>query len=435
MRLRRPIVLFAIAALVAMVFAACSEPALTPAPTATRIPIFPPTATPVSTQTVAQPTITPTTTVRSSQAPTPTRSPTAVPTVMPSPLATLSPTQVGPTRSFALGFTDFPHEVSIPALVAAYEVIERDGDLMTMHFDDGIPWPEALAGDEYNAEYMAEVNGKAGIAPPDHVMFLAITPISFDRDALASYRGQTVNEPLPAPWDSYSFDHPDVIEAFIKHAERMIAIYSPDYFAYAIEANILYHNRPDLWPAFLTFAESVYSAIKESHPNLPIFVTLQAEWFNRDRAAQTAGINHLLPFTDMISVSSYPFIDAQPVAEIPVDYFSSMADLAPGKPFAISETSWPAEDVTDPYPVLIPGSPESQQQYVERLFNDAEALEAQFINWFFTRDFDKQWEDVLSAHPAATTLRLWRDTGLYDGEGSPRIALDTWREALLLPRI
>lgn len=434
MEFRRPAPLFIVTSVAALVFAACSEPVLAPAPTATGVPIFPATATASPTHTVTPTTgtttATPLPTQRSMQSPTPTPSPTPLPTPSPAPTSTPE----GPSRSFALGFTDFPHEVSIEALLAAYDVIERDGDMVTMHFDDGIPWPEALAGDEYDAEYMAEVNGKAGVIPDGHVVFLAITPIAFDRDALASYRSTAVNQPLPAPWDGYSFDHPNVIDAFINHAERMIAIYSPDYFAYAIEANILYNNRPDLWPAFLSLAEQVYAAIKQSHPELPVFITLQAEWFNRDREAQSAAIRQLLPFTDMIAVSSYPFIDDAGVDQLPIDYFSALADLAPEKPFAIAETSWPAEDVTEPYPVLLPGSPSAQQDYVERLFADAETLDAEFINWFFTRDFDKQWEDVLSTHPAATTLRLWRDTGLYDGDGNPRPALGTWREALELLR-
>lgn len=40
-------------------------------------------------------------------------------------------TPSGPQRSFALGFTDFPHELSIAALLEAYAVIERDGEHAT----------------------------------------------------------------------------------------------------------------------------------------------------------------------------------------------------------------------------------------------------------------------------------------------------------------
>ncbi len=36
--------------------------------------------------------------------------------------------------------------------------------------------------------------------------------------------------------------------------------------------------------------------------------------------------------------------------------------------------------------------------------------------------------------PDASLIRLWKDTGLYRGDGSPRPARDTWRAALARPR-
>jgi hypothetical protein len=358
--------------------------------------------------------------------------PEATPTE--TPRLTPTPTFAGPTRTFALGFTDFPHQLSIEALLEAYAVIERDGDLATLHFDDGVPWPEALAGEAYPKSYQDEVNGKASLVPSSHLVYLAITPISFGRDGLASYRGATANEPLPAPWDGYTFDQPDVVDAFAAHAERMIETYSPDFFAYAIEANMLYANRPDLWPAFLALAEATYDSVKASHPELPVFVTLQAELFHQEPAAQTAAIAQLLPFTDLIAVSTYPFIEELDVAEIPPRYFADLAELAPEKPFAVAETGWPAENVGLPYPATLPGSDEAQRTYVERLLREAEEMDMAFVTWFFTRDYDAQWEEFLSAHPAAATLRIWRDNGLYTGEGEPRSALASWREALAKPR-
>ena len=71
---------------------------------------------------------------------------------------------------------------------------------------------------------------------------------------------------------------------------------------------------------------------------------------------------------------------------------------------------------------------------MERLLDEAEALDAAFVTWFFTRDFDAQWEQYMSARSDAATLRIWRDNGLYDGAGNPRPALAAWREALERPR-
>lgn len=349
----------------------------------------------------------------------------------------------GPTsRGYALGFTDFPHANSVAAVNEAFAIIARDGDMAVMHFDDGVPWQEALDGvnhvtpytQNYAADYLASINFKKSAIPSGHVVYLAVTPLSFSRDTLAAHRGNAGNEPLALPWSGYAFDHPDVIAAFGAHCENMIAAFAPDYFAYAIEANMLQSMNASQWPAFVKLAQATYTAIKARHPNLPVFVTLQASFFHADIAGQTAAIGQLLPYTDFIAVSGYPYTDQNDPRKLAVDYFSAVADLAPRKPFAVAETAWPAEDVTSPYPVTIPASPAGQQIYVQRLLQDADELSARFVTLFFTQDFDEFWDSDFKNLPGASLVRLWRDTGLYDGAGNARPALDTWRQSLARPR-
>jgi hypothetical protein len=252
----------------------------------------------------------------------------------------------GETRSFALGFTDYPYSLAPEAYGETVEIVRRDADMAAMHFDDGVPWQEALSAATYAPGYVAELNARAAAMPSGHVVYLAITPIAFSRDGLAAHRGETGNEPLVPPWDTYHFDTPEVIEAFTAHAENMIGIFAPDNFAYAVEANMLLDLAPDEWTAFVTLAREVYTRLKARYPDLPCFVTLQADSFHANRPHHTAAIAQLLPYTDFIAVSSYPYGSTADPGLLPADHFSALADLAPDKPFAVAETGWPAEDVT-----------------------------------------------------------------------------------------
>jgi hypothetical protein len=54
------------------------------------------------------------------------------------------------TRSFHLGFTPFPYAISNEAVEYTYERIAEDADLIVHHFDNGVPWTEALAGESYH---------------------------------------------------------------------------------------------------------------------------------------------------------------------------------------------------------------------------------------------------------------------------------------------
>lgn len=346
-----------------------------------------------------------------------------------------SATPAGEPRTFAMGFTDFPHARRLDAVTDAWAVIARDGDMAVMHFDDGVPWAEALAGAPYPSPYAEELTARARAIPSGHVRYLAVTPIAFARDGLAPRRGGAGTEPLEAPWDRRHFDDPEVVTAFANHCERMIGIFDPHYFAFAVEVNILARLAPADWPAFLVLAREVYGRVKARHPALPVFLTLQADVFHSDPARQRTAIEPLLPFTDVIAVSTYPFQERSDPRALRADHFTALAALAPSKRVAVAETAWPAEAVTAPYPVPIPATEEDQRLYVERLLDDAGRLRALFVTWFFTRDYDVLWDEEMHLVPDAPLLRLWKDTGLYTGDGRPRPALASWRRWLSRPRV
>ena len=94
-----------------------------------------------------------------------------------------------PPRSYALGFTDFPHARSFEAVAAAQRVVRTDGDLIALHFDDGVPWEEAFRGAPYPAGFREDLERRAASLPAGHVRYLAVTPIAFARDRLAPRRG------------------------------------------------------------------------------------------------------------------------------------------------------------------------------------------------------------------------------------------------------
>ena len=149
---------------------------------------------------------------------------------------------------------------------------------------------------------------------------------------------------------------------------------------------------------------------------------------------QTRAIAELLPYADMVAISAYPFTQQPDPQALRPDLFSALAGLAPGKRVAVAETGWPAESVGAPYPIPIPASDETQRLYVERLLADADRLEAAFVMWFFTRDYDGFWESDIQFLPEAPLLRLWKDCGLYAGDGRARSGLAVWRRALARPR-
>lgn len=99
------------------------------------------------------------------------------------PIPTTDP--LAPPRSFYLGFTPFPYDATTDAVLFIYERLVIDGDIIAHHFDDGVPWPEALSGEPYSERLQGDWEFRKQNTPSEHKVYLAITPIRLMRDGLA----------------------------------------------------------------------------------------------------------------------------------------------------------------------------------------------------------------------------------------------------------
>lgn len=339
------------------------------------------------------------------------------------------------TRAFALGFTPFPYEISFDAVLYTYETLAQNADLISHHFDNGVPWVEALAGDGYSQHVRDDWNLRLSQTRPDDLVLVAVTPIRFDRSGLASYCGDGDDMPLPPPWDSYSFDHPDVVEAFYNYSEDIIAYFDPDFFNMGIEVNLLMKIAPTQWDAYLTLHREVYARLKEAHPNLPVFVSvtgidLLPGYTDADATAQARALADILPYTDLLGLSMYPYMTRYMTNEIPQDMFDRLAALT-NLPLAITETGYPAQsfgiNAENGIQLEFDSTPEKQAAYIDLMLNEAQEHHMRFVINFVLRDYDALWQQLGGREDLTIA---WRDTGLIAEDSIERPALAIWREWL-----
>ncbi len=199
------------------------------------------------------------------------------------------------TRHFMMGFTPFPYEISQQAVDETYQNIIGDGDMVLAHFDNGIPWDEALNDLPFPDNVQYDIYQVASRIPGDHKIFLTTTPNHTDRETLAHYwNSNGTQQPLPSPWNSYSFNHPDVISAFINYCERLIDAIQPDYFAYGIEVNGGLKENTQNYEDFLVLADTVYQRLKQDYPDLPVMMTFQDQSYNKTKAELLQITQHLM---------------------------------------------------------------------------------------------------------------------------------------------
>jgi hypothetical protein len=336
-------------------------------------------------------------------------------------------------RSFYMGFTTWPYAFTDSAVQYTSEKANALGDLLAFHFDNGVPWNEALANTNYPQHILDDITAKASQVKPGHQLYVSLSALQTSRTAIALYRNTGDNQQLPSPWDTISFDNPMVASAYVNYCSFLIDQLHPIYFNYGMESNS--HSwTTQGFAKYKTFCSRVYTALKAKHPSLNIMVSVMV-----DGDAKTfSNAAELMPYTDYVALSIYPYIyegsavygDANP-DDLPADWLSKMRAIAPDKKFGIAETGYIAEDLNlSNYGLTKHGTPEWQARYVSKLLAECNTLKAEFIVYWELRDYDQGWAYLQSIGLTDQALTTWKDIGLIDGDGNNRTSLTTWNEWL-----
>lgn len=334
-------------------------------------------------------------------------------------------------RSYRMGFTPWLYDGTFDAQNWVWSRINAEGDVISNHLEEGVPWQAMFDGQDFSGSYLAELQYHKDHRAAGRKWLVSINPLNTARNGLAPNRGATPAEPLTAPWNGYALNSAQVKTAFLNYARKMVEFMDPDYLLIGVEVNLLIRNNPAVWSAYVELHQYVYSGLKASYPTLPVAVSVFCvpyfpEFSSEDSLpAQMAGLADLTPFVDFVAFSVHPFMSALLAESFPDDYFDRLFALT-SKPVAISESSYPAQGWSTLSGLTFNGSPEKQNAFLEKMLAASQARGAWFVIWFAIRDYDALWISVLGQSQEALP---WRDTGLYDEAGADRLAIHTWRKA------
>jgi len=341
---------------------------------------------------------------------------------------------VAQQRPFYMGCTPWPPDLTNDAVRRVYSFIRNNADLIAFHFDGGVPWPEALEGKEFSQHLRNDWEFRRSQVGPNQAVYVAITPMNFDRNALAPYWGKSDNRPLPKAWRKYGFNHPNVKEAFLAYARRVIEHFRPDFLAIGIEVNILLSKAPGKWNDYLELNRYVYEALKSEYPDLYVFATVQYEHLRgieeeskANLKLQAPGVAELMKYSDLLALSTYRYgLDHNRLGE---DYFQTALQF--GRPLAISECGAMSEGV-EIFGRRLRATPKDQADFIELILRKAQELKFLFvINWLAI-DYDKMLGKL--PKPAREVAKAWVHTGMVTADGQEKPALAVWRRYLQMKR-
>ncbi|MFO0611481.1 MAG: hypothetical protein U0414_02750 [Polyangiaceae bacterium] len=356
--------------------------------------------------------------------------------------ATSTSSSGGAARSFDMGFTPWPYDATVEAIDWTWSTLRADGDLVSQHIEEGVPWIEAASGAPFPASFEALIADRKKRAA-GMKQLLSVNALDLSRTHLAGLRTDQLNAPLPPPWNAYALDDPAVISAYLAYVRRMIDRLEPTYVQTGIEVNLLRRDGDaEAWAAFVRLQCSVYKGLKAAGYAQPISVSLVSTPFykpelydkNPNLVAHRAALKDLEPCVDLVAWSVYPFMSGLLANDVPDDYFPSFLGLT-SKPQGISESGFPAETWSLPNGPTWESTPEKQRRFADQLLRAAAERHLAFVVWFPLRDYDALWSKPTSAGGLGqdAVSIVWRDSGLYDPAGLKRAAGARWSEAFSVP--
>lgn len=158
---------------------------------------------------------------------------------------------------------------------------------------------------------------------------------------------------------------------------------------------------------WVSLYEEIYHEVKELSPETTVFCTFSREIVDELREADMSVLEMFDPSTlDLVVLTSYPHSvsGVNRPSDIPSDYYSSVADLVPGKNLAFSEVTWPS---TGGF-----GGEQAQSDFIPMLVDDLTqdlGVDLEFVMWPWLHD-------------------LGQDVGLIKSDGVEKLGYAAWAE-------
>jgi hypothetical protein len=319
------------------------------------------------------------------------------------------------TRPFSMGFTGFPPDFTVEAVVSMRKFVKENGDLLAHHIE-GVPWTESLADQPYPTAFMKEWEDKKLATPVHGKVYLAISPGRGDLKPADKAPG------IPRELKGKSYDDPLVMKAYLNYCRRAVEFFKPDYLCIGIETNEISGKA---WRGYVVLHKHVYTELKKEHPALPIFASWTLHNMFKKRGGMLLEFKALMSHNDLVAVSYYPFFMDDKDRHSALDWMTKEFD-AFKKPYAMVETNDAAEELTFPTSkITIHGTPQKQEAYYQKLLSLAKEKKFIFVVSFIHQDYDALWEKIKGNSPEL--FMAWRDCGLLDEAGQPRPAYGVWK--------
>ncbi|NJM80162.1 MAG: hypothetical protein HC854_12085 [Flavobacterium sp.] len=173
-------------------------------------------------------------------------------------------------RNFHMGVTPWPGNFTLSDLDIAYDFINNHCDIVSHHFDEGIPYEEAFNNQTMPIELQQQIEYRNAKTNDDKKILLSIAALDLTRKSKAEYHDKSlVSNAIKQEWMTKDFNDATVITAYINYVNYLINAFNPNYVNFGVESNVETFEVLE-FAKYKDFIAQVYASLKATHPNLPL---------------------------------------------------------------------------------------------------------------------------------------------------------------------
>lgn len=288
-------------------------------------------------------------------------------------------TEAGDPRAYRLGFSDTPWALTDQATRQTYDLTANYGEVILVQRPPS--WADFVPGarltDATRDQAMALRD-----ATKSRDLQVAIVLDPFDpaaRDRL---------QKLPANYAGKDLSNGDLKHAFVQEAVFLAKNLRPAYLVLGNEVNATFERNPGTYLSFVVAYKEAYDAVKTVAPETKVLPSFQYE--------EMLGVIPDLPphpprwqllkdyegKMDLVGLTTYPSFAFNVARKVPPTYYTVLREQT-GLPIAFLSAGYASGPGRDN---LNSSTPAEQRRFLQRLFEDADALGSPLVVWFAARD-------------------------------------------------
>ncbi len=323
----------------------------------------------------------------------------------------------GDARSFLLGFSSIPGELTEDAYLGTYDLAANNGEALLIQRPPA--WADFLPGQSVSSTLREQTLAEQRAAELRGLRLVYVLDV-FDPSARERL------QELPDTHLGLTLQDEELRQALRADALFVARNVQPAYLVIGHEVNVTFEHDPDAYQHFVETYAEIYDALQDAAPETRVLTSFQYEellgvipWLP-PHAPRWELLEDFDGRLDVLGITTYPSFAFAVARKVEPFYYRQIRDHT-ALPIAFVSAGYASGTGREG---INASTPAEQRRYLQRLFEDADRLGSPLLIWLLAQDL---------SYATGPPEDLVATLGLMDVDRGLKEAWPAWEEAAARP--